>query len=176
MTRKKKDCISMKKVQTPLVMKKTLFHTGHRWTTDELRNLMKMWADEEPLGAIAAAMSCTTAAINKQILRLRENGIPMKKRTKGHKAGRAYLPWTQGEAEYLVRRREEKATCESIAVDLGRTWNAVNAMIGALRKEQVPVAMRGSGVRRLWDAEALKMVATQHGQCKIIELDSLKIA
>lgn len=152
-------------------MKKTLFHTGHRWTTDQLRDLMKMWADEEPLETIANALHCSMSAINKQVLRLRESGVPMKKRTNGHKAGRANLPWTQGEVEYLLRRREERATCEAIAVDIGRSPYAVNAMIATLRKEQVPIAMRGSGVRRLWDADALKMVATQHGQCKFIELD-----
>jgi len=152
-------------------MKKTLHYTGHRWTTEELRLLMQMWASRESVSDIATKLEVTTASVLKMVGKLRSNGVPLERRTKGHVAGRSNKSWTQGEVEYLIRRREEKATCEEIGIELGRTWNAVNAMIGNLRKEHVPVAMRGHGVRRLWNVDSLKAVAIQSGDCKIIEMN-----
>jgi hypothetical protein len=87
---------------------------------------------------------------------MRAGGIPLKRRTKGHHAGRSYKPRTQEEVEYLLRRRLAGETSESIAHDLDRSLSAVSGMIQTLRREDVTVAMRGQGVRRLWDAEALK--------------------
>lgn len=153
-------------------MKKTTHYTGHRWTTEEMRTLMQMWANDEELKVIAEKLEVTTASILHTVNRLRHSGIPLKRRTRGHKAGRQYQLWTQGEVEYLVRRREEKATCEEIAVDLGRSWSAVNAMINKLRQEQVPIAMRGNGVRRLWNADLLKGVALQLPEIKKVEFGS----
>jgi biotin operon repressor len=152
-------------------MKKTTHYKGHRWTTDELRQLMLAWAAGDGLYAIADSLNVTLSAVLKMIQKLRKNGIPMQRRHGGHVAGRSYRSWTQGEVEYLIRRREEKATCEEIGVELGRTPNAVHGMIQKLRQEQVPVAMRGNGVRRLWNADELKAVAVQSPDDHIIELD-----
>lgn len=158
-------------------MKTTTHYTGHRWTTDELKQLMKLWAEETSLSEIAATLGVTTASVLKMVNKLRKNGVPLKRRTRGHIAGRSNQCWTQGEVEYLIRRRAEKATAEEIGMELGRTWNAVNAMIGKLRQENVPVAMRGNGVRRLWNADALKGVAVMHpDEPQIAENAILKIA
>lgn len=140
-------------------MKKTTHYKGHRWTDAELTLLMKMWAEDDPLDEIANRLKSTKTACLKQIQRMRKAGVPLHKRRNGHAATVKYKNWTQGETEYLLRRRNDKATSEEIASELGRSPNAVDAMIQKLRKEEVPVAMRGSGVRRLWDAEWLKVVA-----------------
>lgn len=157
-------------------MKKTTFYKGHKWTPDEVRKLMALWADEEPLPLIAEALNQTTSAVLKMVQRLRKEGIPLARRRRGHVAGRANKPWSQGEVEFLIRRRSEKATLEDIGVALGRSWNAVGAMVQTLRKEGVPIAMLGNGVRRLWDANALIGLATQSSESKIIELDARKAA
>lgn len=151
-------------------MKKTVHFTGHKWTTDELRKLMKLWADETPLDNIATELTSTRAAILKVVTRLRNEGVPLKRRNAGHVSGRSNKAWTQGEVEYLMRRRAEKATSEEIARELDRTYSAVSGMIMKLRSESVPIAMRGNGVRRLWDAEALKATAISHGDTTLIEL------
>lgn len=138
-------------------MKKTLYHQGHRWTDDELKLLMEMWLQDAPLATIATELNSTNYAISKMIVRLRQNGIPLPRRNRGHKVGsNSGKLWTQGEAEYVARRRQEKATVENIAAELGRTYSAVNAMIQRLRKEGVTLAMQGCGVRRLWNPELLQ--------------------
>lgn len=154
-------------------MKKTTLYKGHRWTTDEIRVLMKLWSDGAPLQGIAEQLNVSTASVNKTVLRLRKEGIPLERRKRGNQ-GRSNKLWTQGEVEYLLRRRIEKATCDQIAMELGRSWNAVNAMIAKLRNEEVPVGMLGSGVRRLYDVDALKAVAIQSPECNIIEFDQRK--
>lgn len=157
-------------------MKKTTHYKGHRWTTEELRQLMQLWADKEPLDAIADSLNSKPAAILKMVNKLRKNGIPLERRRKGHWAGRSNKPWTQGEVEYLIRRRSEKATAEEIGEELGRTPNAVSGMIHNLRSQNVPVAMLGCGVRRLWNPDALKAVAMQSPDMKVIEMDALRTA
>jgi biotin operon repressor len=142
-------------------MKKTTHYTGHRWTDDELKNLMQMWANEIPLKEIATNLHSTTHAVLKQVQRMRENGIPLKRRTNGNKDENTNRLWTQGEMEYLLRRREEKASNEQISIELNRTWQAVQAMILKLRKENVDVKMRGQGVRRLWDVESLRVLQSK---------------
>ncbi len=137
-------------------MKTTTHYTGHRWTNEELKTLMIMWANDDPIAIIEDALKVTHVAILKQVQRMRKSGIPLKRRTRGHKHGSRNKPWTKGQVEYLVRRRNDKATAEEIAQDLERTPTAVNAMIGRLREEGVDVAMRGNGVRRLWDVNELK--------------------
>lgn len=141
-------------------MKKTLHYKGHRWSNDELVKLMQLWANETPIIEIANSLKSTQIAILKQVQRMRKDGIPLSPRRKGHTANKSNSNWTQGEAEYLIRRRNEKATSGEIAIELERTPNAVDAMIQKLRKENVNVAMRGCGVRRLWDAESLKIMTT----------------
>lgn len=157
-------------------MKTTIHYKGHRWTTAELKALMQLWAAEESVPDIALKLNASTAAILKMVGRLRKNGIPLKRRIRGHIAGRANQSWTQGEVEYLLRRRIEKATCEEIGEELGRTWSAINAMIQKLRSENVPVAMRGNGVRRLWNVHDLKAVAVQAPESEVIELNAAKEA
>lgn len=153
----------------------TKHYTGHRWTTEELKLLMQLWASKEPISSIAEQLKSTTSAVLKMVNKLRKNGVPLERRTKGHIAGRANRLWTQGEVEYLLRRRLEKATADEIAVELGRTINGVTGMIQKLRSEQVPIAMRGNGVRKLWDASALKSVLVQSDDLPSIEETMLKL-
>ena len=129
---------------------------GHRWTQAELVELMRLWDAEAELDEIATAFGVTRFAVGKMVGRLRANGIPLKLRTRGHRAGRRNQSWTQAEVEYLVRRRKDRATAEQIAVELDRTFPGVQGMIAALRREEVPVQMLGSGVRRLWNADILR--------------------
>lgn len=137
-------------------MKKTLLQTGHRWTDGELREFMTMWANNCSLEEMSLRFTMTKRAVCKQVTRLRAAGVPLAYRKNGHVAGRTNKPWTQSEVEYVIRRRKELASCEVIADELQRTYNAVNAMIQTLRKESVDVPMRGSGARRLWCPEILK--------------------
>lgn len=153
-------------------MTKTTHYKGHRWTTKELRTLMDLWAAGAELAVIADTLNATTAAVAEMVQRMRKNGIPLERRRRGHVAGRSNKLWTQGEVEFLVRRRMEKATSEEIAMELGRTWNAVSAMITKLRHESVPIAMRGCGVRRLWNAESLKAITVQAPEANVIELNA----
>ena len=141
-------------------MKKTTHYKGHRWTHEELIKLMQLWANEVPILDIANQLKSTQISILKQVQRMRKDGIPLARRRKGHVANKSNNCWTQGEVEYLLRRRNEKATSNDIAIELERTPNAVDAMIQKLRKENVKVAMRGNGVRRLWNAESLKILTT----------------
>lgn len=137
-------------------MKKTTHYTGHRWTNDEIKSLMKQWVGNVPLIEIASDLKVSQLALLKQIQRLRGSGIPLPNRTNGHQLGIKNRNWTQGETEYLIRRRNEKANCTEIGNELNRSPNSIQAMIQTLRKENVHVAMRGCGVRRKWDAEYLK--------------------
>lgn len=111
---------------------------------------------------LAIEFKSTRYALLRQIQRLRQEGIPLKRRTKGNKADRAQQPWSQGEAEYLLRRRNERATAEEISLELGRSVMSIQGMIQKLIKEGVPIAMRGNGVPRKWDPENLKAVAATH--------------
>lgn len=137
-------------------MKQTEHNKGHRWTNEELKTLMNLWQNGNSTEEIATQLNSTKLAIGRMVVRLRKNGIPLARRTKGHVAGRSNKPWTQAEVEYLMRRRNEKATAEEIGNDLGRTPNAVHGMIQNLVHEGVSIAMQGQGVRKLWDANLLK--------------------
>jgi len=140
-------------------MKTTTHYKDHKWTNEELRLLMRMWAEEKTLEEISEALNSTPYAISKMVVKLRRQGVPLARRKKGHVAGRKNASWTQGEVEFLYRRRQESATAETIAMELGRTYHSVNAMILKLRGEGVKVPMLGSGVRKLWDATALQTMA-----------------
>src|SRR5687768_13181419 len=107
-------------------MKKTTHYKGHRWTTEELKILMAMWAAGESLDSITQTVNATQNAILKQVQRMRREGIPLARRKAGHTAGRSNKPWSQGEVEYLIRRRAEKATADEIALELGRSGIAVS--------------------------------------------------
>lgn len=153
-------------------MKTTTHYKGHRWTTEELRKLMQLWAAKEDLNVIVGLLNSTEAAVLKMVQKLRKNGVPLERRDRGHVAGRSNKPWTQGEVEYLLRQRVQKATSEDIAIELGRSRSAVNAMIAIMRNQGVPVAMRGNGVRRLWNADSLKGVAVMQPEIASIEAQS----
>lgn len=142
-------------------MKTTNHYKGHRWTESEIKTLMKVWSEGELLDCIASDLKVSRVAVLKQIQRLRANGIPLTRRKNGHALGAKNRAWTQGEIEYLLRRRNEKATSEEIAIELDRAPNAIDAMIQKLRKEGVSIAMRGQGVKRLYDVEKLKAVSIQ---------------
>ena len=145
---------------------------GHRWTDPELKSLMASWSEGYEVDLIAENLNVTRAAVLKMVLKLRANGIPLARRTKGHFAGRRNKPWTQEEVEYLVRRRDQQATTEAIAVELQRSWAAVQAMVMKLRQEGVQVKMLGCGVRRLWSPEKLRESALGRG---LIEDDAERI-
>ncbi len=143
-------------------MKKTTHFKGHRWTNDEMKLLIELWNNPEvPVKDIAVKLNVTHYAVLHHVGRMRKQGIRLLKRRAGNFAGRHNQTWTQGEVEYLVRRRNEKATNEEIATELGRTWNSVQVMVNKLRSEDVGIAMRGNGVRRLYDVDALKAVSMQ---------------
>jgi biotin operon repressor len=140
-------------------MKTTRHRTGRRYTTDELKKLMDMWEAGSTVLEIAEVLKTGSKGVDSMVVRLRREGIPLTRRTRGHKTNRFNKPWTQEEIEYLFRRRLEGDTADDIASSLGRTASAVAGMINKLRDEGVPVAMRGNGVRRLWNAESLKAAA-----------------
>ena len=135
------------------------FAYGHRWTMEELSKLMNLWQDGVELRNIAQEMQSTPHAILWIVQRLRSNGVPLTRRTKGHVSGRSNRYWTQGEVEYLVRRRNENATNETIAIELGRSECAIQAMVANLRTNLVTIPLKGRGMRRLWNPDALKAIS-----------------
>jgi biotin operon repressor len=128
----------------------------HRWTDDELKHLMAMWLKGYDLEAIARVFAISTYAVNRQVSRLRKNGVPLPRRSPGHRAGRFNMLWTPEEVEYVVRQRNEGDTYETIANALGRSYSAINGLITLLHKEGVPVKMVGKGKRKLWNADRLR--------------------
>lgn len=128
---------------------------GHRWTEEEIREVIGMWLAGKLATEIGAHFGVRGRAIMKLVGRLRREGIPLPKRA-GHVAGRHNRPWTQEEVEFLVRRRNERANAEQIASELDRSHNAVSAMISKLRQEGVNIRLIGHGTRRLWSAERLR--------------------
>jgi biotin operon repressor len=137
-------------------MSKIAERHDRKWTDADMRKLIAAWLAGTELDAIAKQFDTTRYAISKLVLRMRRDGIPLPRRTKGHRAGRANKLWTQSEVEFLIRRRNERATAEQIALELDRTFMAVQGMIQKLRIEGVDVRQFGQGKRRLWDAETLK--------------------
>lgn len=127
----------------------------HRWTTGELKELMRLWFSGADVGVIADQFAITPRGVNKQITRMRQNGIPLPRRKAGNQHGRAGKPWTQEEVEYLIRRRNERANAEIIANELNRSFMAVHGMVQALRKNGVDVTTFGQGRRKLWDPARL---------------------
>lgn len=129
---------------------------GRRWSEAQIRELIGLWLNERPTEEIASHFDMTARSVLKLVQRLRNQGIPLPKRAQGNFVGRHSKPWTQEEAEYLVRRRNDRANAAQIAAELGRTHNSVAAMIGKLRQEGVNVRYLGHGTRRLWNAESLR--------------------
>lgn len=127
-----------------------------RWTEAEMRKLIGLWLAGKELDEIATEFQSTRYAINKLVGRLRRDGVPLPRRNAGHRAGRSNKLWTQAEVEFLIRRRNERATAEQIALELDRSFLAVQGMLQKLKNEGVDVRKFGQGKRRLWDAEQLK--------------------
>ena len=71
-----------------------------------------MWLAGKELDDIAAEFGSTRYAINKLAGRLRRDGVPLPRRNAGHRAGRRNKLWTQSEVEFLIRRRNERASAE----------------------------------------------------------------
>jgi Mn-dependent DtxR family transcriptional regulator len=115
-----------------------------------------MWGDNLPVVEIAETLQVTIPAVSKILTRMRNAGVPLLYRPKGHKAGRTNKLWSHAEVEYLLRRRTDRITVVQIAAEMNRTPYAVNAMIQKMRNEGVNVEMLGQGVRRLWNPETLR--------------------
>jgi biotin operon repressor len=132
---------------------------GHRWTDDELRLLIDGWESNVPANELASCLKVSAHALRKMTVRLRAAGVPLRRRAPGHIATRRNKLWSQSEVEYLLRRRDEGISSETIGSEMGRSFLAVQGMVAKLRRERVPVKMLGSGTRRLWNADALKALA-----------------
>jgi hypothetical protein len=131
-------------------------NNGHRWTQEEMKALITLWGDDEPVEEIAKAFNVTVPGLNKVVCKLRRMGIPLQYRKRGNRAGRTGKLWSQSEVEYLIRRRAEAITAHQIAAEMNRTPYAISGMIERLRREAIPVTMLGQGVKRLYDVTALK--------------------
>lgn len=129
---------------------------NHRWTNEEMASLIRMWGDNIPQVEIAQTFGVSTPALNKVVTRMRNAGVPLQYRQKGHQAGRVNKLWSQSEVEYLLRRRSERISVNQIAAEMNRTPYGVNGMILRLRSEGVQVTMLGQGVKKLWNPDMLK--------------------
>ena len=138
-------------------------NNGHRWTEDELRQLIAGWIANESVDELGEKFGCTRYGIRKKIGQLRREGVPIPRRKAGNSASRYNKPWTQEEVEFVVRRRNEKSTTEQIAIELGRSTCGVQGIIQKLRNEGVGIRMLGQGVRRLWCVEKLKAAIAGRG-------------
>lgn len=128
---------------------------AHRWTEEEMRELIGMWLSGKPVEEMALRFDVRPRSIMRLAGRIRREGVPLPKRG-GHIAGRRNKPWTQEEVEFLVRRRNERANAQQIADELDRSHCAVSAMISKLRQEGVNVRLLGQGTRKLWSASSLR--------------------
>jgi biotin operon repressor len=128
---------------------------AHRWTEEEMRELIGMWLSGKPVEEMALRFGVRPRSIMRLAGRIRREGVPLPKRG-GHIAGRRNKPWTQEEVEFLVRRRNERANAQQIAEELDRSHCAVSAMISKLRQEGVNVRLLGQGTRKLWSAASLR--------------------
>lgn len=141
---------------------------GHRWTTEEVIDFMSRWNRGDSIPEMAEHFGCSRYGINKQVTRLRRDGVYLARRTKGRGgedsgALRSQQLWTSEETEYLIRRRHNRASIEEIAVELGRSVYAINGMVQQLRKSGVKVPIYGSGQRKLWDADEINQaIAARH--------------
>lgn len=116
-----------------------------------------MWLRDLPLRDICVHFGIQATGVNKLVLRLRKNGIPLPLRKRGHKPDRYNKPWTQEEVETVVRMRNERRSTADIAAALDRSFFGIQALIFKLRNEEdVPVVSLGTGRRRLWDAQRLR--------------------
>ena len=129
----------------------------HKWTTKEFQKLIGMWLRDVPMEELCLTFNITSSGLNKAIQRLRQNGVPLPQRKRGHKPERYNKPWTQEEVETVVRMRNERRSTTDISNTLERSFYGVQSLIMKLRNEEdVPVVSLGSGMRRLWDAERLR--------------------
>ena len=139
----------------PLIQNPMAKH-GKRWTEAEMREFIGMWLAHTEAAEIGRYFGVTVRSVYKLVQRLRNNGVPLPPGKRGHVPERCNRPWTQSEVEYVVRRRNERATASQIAVELDRTHGGVTGLIARLREEGIQVRMLGQGTHRLWNAEELR--------------------
>lgn len=133
---------------------------GHRWTNAQVAKLIKLWNDGVPIPDIAKKLDSSPCAIGTMVRRLRHYGIEMEKRTRGHRKGDLNSRWTQKDIDWLLKRRQEGATINQMAEELGRTVHSVAGMTLKLRKMGAPVGQHNSGITKLWSVEAIKAKLT----------------
>lgn len=136
---------------------------GHRWTTEEMQELIGLWMSGHDVAVIAKHFGISYSGLIKVVIRLRSNGIPLPLRKKGHRAGRKNLLWTQEEVETLVRMRANGASQSEIASELNRTFSGVAGMIVQLRNNDIDLQKLAAGRARLWDAERLRAAVAGRG-------------
>ena len=130
---------------------------GNRYSTEKLQELIGMWLRNVEMSEICRHYSLTPSGLNKLVLRLRKNGIPLPLRKNGHKPGRYNKNWTQEEVETVIRMRNERTSTADIAQAMDRSFYGVQALILKLRNEEdIPVVSLGRGMRRLWDPQRLR--------------------
>lgn len=144
---------------------------SNRWTTEQLIKFAALWAADVPIQEIVTEFGCSATAVRRLVVRLRQDGIPLKRRRAGNMAGKHSIPWTQEDVQYLIRRRNEGATGEQISIELNRTFGAIQCMVQAVRKSGASIKMFGSGRRRLWDVDKINAAAVMDN---IIPIDRAK--
>jgi len=152
------SALDAKAFNAALRERKDMNDTSHRWTTEELMRFVAEWNLGTPIAEMVTIFNCGPTAIRAQVVRLRQQGVPLPRRRAGNMAGKYGIPWTQADVEYLIRRRKEGATGEAIAVELGRTFHSIQGMAQNLRKNGV-IEPKGAGRRRLWDLQAVRASA-----------------
>lgn len=152
---------------------KSATHPKKLWTQDDLTKLVGLWCSHVPVEEIASTFGVSRVAVNKMVTKLRQGGIPIPRRKAGTRPNRHFQQWTQQEVEYLVRRLAHRDTHERIALDLGRTHQAVQMMAGKLRSEGAPVKKLRGGRARLWDAEAINIAIAGKGLINDWEFDGI---
>lgn len=137
---------------------------GRRYTNKQLQTLIGMWLRDVSTEEICQHFGIQPTGLNKLVLRLRANGVPLPLRKRGHKPDRYNKPWTQEEVETVVRMRNEKRSTADIADAVDRSFYGVQALILRLRNvEGVPVLSLGGGMRKLWDPQRLRDACAVRG-------------
>lgn len=125
---------------------------GHKWTDNEIEQLLDLWISDKTKEEIANEMNTTIAALNCFTKRLRKQGVPFPRRKAGHKRGISNRYWTQEDVDYLMRRRMQGISHEQIAKELDKTFLSVQSMTHKIRREGINFALRfASGQKKLWN-------------------------
>lgn len=137
--------------------------TGNSWTDKKILQLINLWLSDTPINEIADYFQVSQKAINKQVTRMRAQGVNIPYRKNGHKNGVHNTYWTQSEVEYLVRQRLNGVKDEQISADLGRSYSSINAMITKLRKTGVNIPRLAEGGKRKWSPDAVRSAMIGRG-------------